>query len=70
MKTKLASVFAALGVVLFVTAVSLRAHHAFSAEFDAKNLSVSQYYDDANWPRFASPDAFLKQVYDQVKPKP
>lgn len=35
MKTKLASVLAALGVVLLVTAVSLRAHHAFSAEFDA-----------------------------------
>ena len=33
MKTKLAVVLAALGLV--ATAVSLRAHHAFSAEFDA-----------------------------------
>src|SRR5439155_12423458 len=35
MKTKLVAVLAALGVVLVATAVSLRAHHAFSAEFDA-----------------------------------
>jgi hypothetical protein len=35
MRTKLAVVFAAVGVVLVATAVSLRAHHAFSAEFDA-----------------------------------
>ena len=40
-----------------------------TADFDAKYLNVIQYYDDANWPRFASADAFLKQVYDQLKSK-
>jgi len=35
MKTKLAVVVAALGIVVAGTAVSLRAHHAFSAEFDS-----------------------------------
>ena len=35
MKTKPVVVLAAMGVVLVAAAVSLRAHHAFSAEFDA-----------------------------------
>jgi hypothetical protein len=35
MRTKLAVVFVGLGLSLAVTAVSLRAHHAFAAEFDA-----------------------------------
>jgi hypothetical protein len=35
MKTKFAVVLAAMGVVLVASAASLRAHHAFSAEFDA-----------------------------------
>ena len=40
MKTKLAVVVAGLGLFLTGTAVSLSAHHAFSAEFDA-NKPVS-----------------------------
>ena len=40
MKTKLAVVVAGLGLFLAGTAVSLSAHHAFSAEFDA-NKPVS-----------------------------
>lgn len=36
MKTKSAVVLATLGMVLMTAAVTLRAHHAFSAEFDAK----------------------------------
>jgi hypothetical protein len=50
MKTKPAVVLATLGVALMATAVSLRAHHAFSAEFDStKPLMLKGTISKMEW---------------------
>ena len=46
----------------------IAAHPA--SDFDSKYITnVAQYYDDGNRTRYGSEDAFLKQVYEQLKPK-
>jgi cyclase len=46
----------------------IAAHPA--AEYDSKYITgVAQYYDDGNRMRYGSEDAFLKQLYEQLKPK-
>src|SRR6266481_4131995 len=50
MKTKLVVVLAAVAVVLVATGASLRAHHAFSAEFDAnKPLTFKGTISKMEW---------------------
>ena len=50
MRTKLPVVLAALGGLLVAAAVSLQAHHAFSAEFDAnKPLSFKGTISKMEW---------------------
>src|SRR5262245_44554612 len=50
MRAKLTVVLGALGVFLVGTAVSLRAHHAFSAEFDAnKPLTFKGTISKMEW---------------------
>lgn len=41
-----------------------------TANFDAVELKdIAQYYDDGNMTRYRNGDAFVKQVYQQLKPK-
>ncbi len=41
-----------------------------TASFDAATLKdVAQFYDDGNMARYRNGDAFVKQVYQQLKPK-
>ena len=50
MRTKLVVVLSAMGVVLMATAVSLLAHHAFSAEFDSsKPLTFKGTVNRMEW---------------------
>jgi hypothetical protein len=42
-----------------------------TASFDPAVLKdIRQYYDEGNMGRYGSGDAFVKQVYQQLKPKP
>jgi hypothetical protein len=41
-----------------------------TTSFDAVTLKeIAQYYDDGNMTRYRNGDAFVKQVYEQLKPK-